>query len=225
MSSDDSLPPAGWYLDPNSDKMNSKERLERFWNGSEWTEEVRNNQRNVFMETGEYYAGWWTRVGATIVDGIILLPLYFIFAGGLALFLFIAFYGQELSEILANNGSDLFVSDSRLTIISFSVVITIALISFLYQVLLIGYWGRTVGDRVAGIRIASQNSGGKASWSEASKRTLILTAFYLGFSLPFVGLFVSLLSLLNYFSMLWDSQRRCWHDIVGGTVVVKVKDM
>jgi len=176
----------------------------------------------IMSPFGEYYSGWWRRVAATLIDSLILFTVFFAF-------LFFAFVGLILSlpeyevNLLLEGVVATTEMERAITLIVIIGLLFSAAFAFLYQVIQLGVWGKTIGDRALGIRVASENTGEICSWGAATKRTLILTGFSLGGLIPMVGVLFSLAGIVNYFSMLWDSQRRCWHDLVGGTVVLKTR--
>jgi uncharacterized RDD family membrane protein YckC len=74
-----------------------------------------------------------------------------------------------------------------------------------------GRFGRTIGMLPFGLRVVRSSDGERPTWRNAVLRL--------------VGWVVSWLVIFPIcFGFLWpalDSRKRCWHDILGGTVVVK----
>jgi uncharacterized RDD family membrane protein YckC len=85
-------------------------------------------------------------------------------------------------------------------------IATIAILA--YYVIRIGGSGATVGQKMLGIRVVDESTGGVIGYGRAALR-----------------LFVSALSgfpcYLGYLWMLWDSRRQTWHDKVARSVVVQ----
>ena len=75
----------------------------------------------------------------------------------------------------------------------------------------IGMWGttgQTVGMMPFGLRVVRNSDGGKLTWGNAILR--------------FIGLIVSFVVI--FIGVIWvafDSRKRGWHDMIGGTVVVR----
>ncbi len=75
----------------------------------------------------------------------------------------------------------------------------------------VGLWGttgQTIGMALLGLRVVRDADGDKISWSAAVLR--------------FVGLLVAFACI--YLGVIWvafDARKRGWHDIIGGTVVVR----
>jgi uncharacterized RDD family membrane protein YckC len=75
-------------------------------------------------------------------------------------------------------------------------------IAFLLQVfILVGVQGQTIGMRLAGIRVVSVASRGRARWRWVAVRTVLL------------GLLVPV--------CVWDRDQRGLHDRAAGTVIVR----
>lgn len=103
-------------------------------------------------------------------------------------------------------------SSAALTIASVSTSIRIAvllplLIGGLTYFLYLNAHGGTLGKRFVGIRIVKLETGGAPGWGTAIVRQ--------------VAAIVSGIPLyLGYFWMIWDKEKRTWHDHVAGTMVV-----
>jgi uncharacterized RDD family membrane protein YckC len=75
----------------------------------------------------------------------------------------------------------------------------------------IGMWGttgQTVGMMPFGLRVVRNADGGKLTWGNAVLR--------------FIGLIVSFVCI--FIGVIWvafDSRKRGWHDMIGGTVVIR----
>ncbi|MXP66000.1 RDD family protein [Roseomonas sp. M0104] len=67
----------------------------------------------------------------------------------------------------------------------------------------------TPGKLLLGLRIVDARTGGRPSFPR-------MLARYLGYILSTLPL------CLGYLWMLWDSHRQCWHDKLGGTVVLRL---
>jgi uncharacterized RDD family membrane protein YckC len=70
-----------------------------------------------------------------------------------------------------------------------------------------GISGQTVGKRVLGIRVVDLATGGPIGFSRAVLRY-------------FARILSTIVLLLGYFWMLWDSEKQTWHDKIAGSVVV-----
>lgn len=127
---------------------------------------------------GPVLAGWWYRVGATIIDGIIIGVVGVIFAA----------IGGRVAEY-----------------------VIIVLGQLVYQTLLLGTQGRTVGNMALGTKVVDAATGGPIGYGKALLRWFV--QFILGLAF-IIG------SLLNILWPLWDRQKQTLHDKAAGTVVI-----
>ena len=140
-------------------------------------------------------ASRWTRLGASIIDGIIILvftlPIMY-FTGG-----FEGFPDGEQPSAFYTLG--------------------MGAIGLIFFIIIHGRFlirdGQTIGKRVLGIKIVTLE-GKLPDLSHLAKRY----GFYLLIgNLPFVGPIINMINILFIFS----ESRRCLHDHVGGTKVVQ----
>jgi uncharacterized RDD family membrane protein YckC len=169
-------------------------------------------------------SGWWRRVAARILDGIIAsiigLPLtgYFIY---------------QYSKILGQYFDDTFkaaeaghpVTSAALPPEIYKWLIPATLISlvvsFVYEYLFLTKKGATPGKMALGIAVRLRDTPGNPPGSAVVKRY----GFYIGISLlaaiPVVGTAISFLALLNDLWPLWDDKKQALHDKVAKTNVVR----
>lgn len=201
-----SLPPAGWYLDPE------RTGHQRYWDGRQWTDHRSPMAPAVQAPAGAATyghrpahptasagsrmvpAGWWARFGASLIDGLLVL------AAAVVL-------GLALGAVLAAAG--LFDDD------------TFAGIGVLFD--LAGYvipplvWGKLIADkgwspgkRALGLVVvdASSPSPIRLSYGRAVGREFgkILS------TIPF---------FLGYLWAAWDPRRQAWHDKMAAARVLK----
>ena len=82
------------------------------------------------------------------------------------------------------------------------------LISIVYFIGMWGALGQTIGMMPFGLRIVRNADGGKITWGNAILR--------------FIGLIVAFACIL--IGVIWvafDARKRGWHDMIGGTVVIR----
>jgi uncharacterized RDD family membrane protein YckC len=151
-------------------------------------------------------ASWLSRVGAALIDGLI------IGAGALILFLPI---GAALG-IGAANDSDTGVGAAIVGLLFWVVCVTI--IAFLYAPILMARTnGKTLGRMAMNIRVV-RTSGEPVTFWFAFLREVVIKSFLFGFisSITF-----GLASLLDLLWPLWDEENRALHDCIVSTRVVK----
>jgi uncharacterized RDD family membrane protein YckC len=155
------------------------------------------------------YAGFWRRVGATLIDGLVLSPLV------VPLML-------PLMQRMTDQLDRALQQGTRIDSMSFMTglagwSLAIAAVQYLYQALMIGAWGATVGKFAVGVRVRKAD-GSTATWREAFLRPLLQLALASVSTLAPIGI----LGLVDYLWMLWDAQKQTLHDKVAGTIVVRV---
>ena len=139
-------------------------------------------------------SGWWKRVGATVVDTLVILPV--IIVVGVVL-------GIANTPTIATN------------IASF-------VVEFVYMSLMwTRQNGQTVGAKALGIRVV--NLDGSPMTNEiAYRRAAVLMLFNVASGITWVlrGL-GSVLLLLNVLWPLWDPKKQTLHDKAAGTIVIE----
>jgi uncharacterized RDD family membrane protein YckC len=133
------------------------------------------------------------RVGGLVIDQILVaLPVFAVVVA------------------LGFTPSDTVTSKSLLV---FNIAVTS--VAFVYETLMIGFLGRTVGKLAMGTRVVRLIDGGRPGWWEAVMRALVPLS--LG-AIPRVGVF---LGVLVYSIALWNPLRQGLHDKAAGTLVVR----
>lgn len=95
----------------------------------------------------------------------------------------------------------------RLVAVVIDHFLSLGIFWIVYETILVSQWdGYTVGKKIMGIRVVSQN-GKKVDWVRAFVRSVskILSSFL----------------LLGYLWMLWDEDSQTWHDKLAETYVVQ----
>jgi len=150
---------------------------------------------------GTPLASWGTRVGATLIDWLILLVPVAILV---AIVLGVA-VGSDTGAIVS-------------AIVGF---VTYLVVALLYAPLLMARHGarngQTWGKQILGIRVV-RDGGQPMGFGYAALREVAVKGLALGIAgsiIPIIPYF------LNYFWPLWDDENRCLHDMVVSTHVVR----
>ena len=97
---------------------------------------------------------------------------------------------------------------------TFAITVAGVCVAFVYQFVMIGLFGRTVGKFVLGTRAVRVDTGGRVPWPNAAIRALV------PLSAGVIPKFGSVLTLIVYVNALFDRRRQGWHDKAAGTIVV-----
>jgi uncharacterized RDD family membrane protein YckC len=93
--------------------------------------------------------------------------------------------------------------------------LTLTVVTYAYQALMVRYFGGTIGKLAVGIRVRTDD-GNVVGWREALLRPVLQLIVSVGSFVPGAGL----ITLLDDLWMLWDRQKQTLHDKVAGTIVV-----
>jgi uncharacterized RDD family membrane protein YckC len=151
-------------------------------------------------------AGFWQRVGAYLLDVVILLIPVFIVLGLLG-----AFDSEYYDDRGRITGGPL-EGGGTLTFQLFVLVLFLAYFTFLEG----SHSGQTIGKKALGIRVIKESSGGAIGHGKGLLRNVVRSLPSL---LPVVGF---VWGLLDPLWMLWDREKQTLHDKVAKTLVVPV---
>ena len=154
-------------------------------------------QKRAPVWRGYVLSGWWRRVGATLLDCLVVIPVGTLFAVAL---------GADLERLYSDSPGD----DQWLAVTG--AVITSLLY---YPAIMRATNGRTLGKMAARIR-AVRTDENPMSLTRAAWREVVVK---MGPSLLPEPIF--LIWLIDDFWPLWDRQNRALHDMAAGTRVVR----
>jgi uncharacterized RDD family membrane protein YckC len=157
--------------------------------------------------TGRYaLAGWWSRVGATLIDGIII---------GIGALLIMALFGSVFSAGFFASDEAGIVSLIVGLLLSF---VAIAIVALLYAPLMMARTnGKTLGRMAVGNRVVRAN-GQPMTFAWAMLREVGVKALLFGVA---GSLTFGLANLADVLWPLWDDENRALHDFVVDTRTVK----
>lgn len=160
------------------------------------------------------FASFWARVGAALIDGLVIL--------GIAAIPIILGAVMIVSGVDTNSyDNTTTVTNGGLLAAGILVIIVGAILAMLYEPLMTARGGarngQTLGRQAVGIRITNLQ-GGPITAGQAWGRYLFKQFVIGGIGGSFT---FGLLSLLNYLWMLWDSNKQCWHDKIANTLVLR----
>lgn len=140
---------------------------------------------------GTRYASFWERAVAFTIDFFLFCVLSFLVSG---------LVGVIASALLGDA-----LHTSVATILALLVMIVSAFVTFVIPLRL--WKGQTLGKRLLGIVVVNE-SGRDISWGQSFARLFLYIVSYLPVFLGFLW-------------CIWDSRKRCFHDMIAHTLVVK----
>lgn len=173
---------------------------------------------------GQPLAGWWKRVLARILDGLIVFFVTLPLTG--------YFYWQYMKVILdyqqdifnqAAAGDSSFSTSLPWEVYKWAIPATlIGLVAALaYEYFFLTKTGATLGKRAVGISVRLRDVPGPPPGLAVVKRFGLYNGLSLLSAVPWgVGSLFSLLGLVNVLWPLWDDKKQAWHDKVAATNVV-----
>jgi uncharacterized RDD family membrane protein YckC len=155
--------------------------------------------------TGSPYAGWWTRVGGYVIDGVILYAVQAV-----------------VGVLLRHNDTarvtfTMHMNDGtvRHNSFSFLAVIIGAVLFIVYGTLLCGSArGQTVGMMAVGVRVVQDGGLTPLGYGKAFGRSLV----------QFVLAATGIGAVLDDLWPLWDPKNQTLHDKAAGSVVIRSRD-
>lgn len=164
-------------------------------------------------------AEWWRRLLGRLIDILVLTVL----AAPIALAVLSHSFSQYQRIIdrypdLNAPGAQAAIgkADGRLLGAWLVFACIVAGLSFFYDSIQHGLWGRTLGKRALGTRVVSADDRSKISGGTAARRAAVYAL------IPVVPLVGTLFSLLNGLWLTWDRRRQALHDKAAHTIVVKI---
>jgi len=172
---------------------------------------------------GVVLSGWWKRVLARVIDNIIIwivaLPLTFIPMRRAATVL-VDFFREVAAAAEAGSSTLPAQPTTELAGPILQVSLTVLALYLVYEIAFVTRTGATIGKKVVGISVRLRDTPGPPPLAAVVKRTAVKEAGNLVGSVPVLGLFGSLFSLLNVLWPLWDDKKQALHDKAGATNVV-----
>jgi uncharacterized RDD family membrane protein YckC len=151
-------------------------------------------------------AGWWSRVGATLIDGLII---------GVGALLIVALFGSVFSVGFFASEDAGVVSLVIGLMLSF---LAIAIVALLYAPLMMARTnGKTLGRMAMGIRVV-RASGEVMTFGWAMLREVAVKALLFG---VLGSITMGLAQLADVLWPLWDDENRALHDFIVDTRVVR----
>ena len=153
------------------------------------------------------YAGFWSRLGGHLLDSLLGLVA---FVPGTALIVASFVGGHDgLCRTVDNRVRTCRRPVGGLLALGILLLVVAAVAFVVFLVLRLGRTGQTPGRRMMGIKVVDKTTGQPIGGGRAFGRYL------------FAGFISGQVCNLGYLWMLWDAQKRTWHDMVVSSIVVR----
>jgi uncharacterized RDD family membrane protein YckC len=171
---------------------------------------------------GQPLAGYWQRVGAYLIDGIIQFVILMLLGGWLAFKAIQPVWDQISKAVDSGNTSTLNSIDTSTVnygyLLAFGVVG--AAIGFGYAVFFLSRTGATPGKAALGISVRLRERPGPLTVAVAAQRTSVQAVLSLLGNIPLLGNLFSLAALVDLLWPAWDDKKQALHDKFAKTNVV-----
>jgi uncharacterized RDD family membrane protein YckC len=151
------------------------------------------------------------RVAPSVPAGLVLAPLTRR-ALGAALDQFLVLVPVAIGLIVSGFRPGEKIETDTLYLLNIIVVV----VAFTYELVMVGFLGRTVGKFATGTRVVRADTGGRVLWIAAAQRAIVPA---LAAAIPALGL---VLGAIVYGLVLLGPLRQGLHDRAAGTLVVRV---
>ncbi|WP_306231604.1 RDD family protein [Agrococcus beijingensis] len=226
--------PPGWYPDPYA----AAPGVERWWDGANWIAQTRDPvpaqptwspapwqtppapAAASTDASQQQLAGFGSRALAYLIDLIPFVVLAAIVLGQFGYF--------EIVDRLAA-GDDAALADleamaSAGSAASVTTVVVGAIAYFLYNVGFHRWKGQTPGKMLVGIRVRMADDDRRPTGRAAVIRWAVQQGGpQLLSTVPIIGLFASIFTVVDHVWPLFDAERRALHDKAAGTIVVRAR--
>lgn len=167
---------------------------------------------------GQPLAGWWHRVGARLIDGVVIAIV-----GGFIASLVVPGFITDLLEWSMEVDDAFAIPPADLAAAQVQWTFTVGLVGLVYEIVLVRLLGGTLGKLATGLRIRLRDTPGRIGWGASVLRALVYQGVglvsQLNAGLSFLGFF----PLLDVLWPLWDSRKQAIHDKVARTNVVRTR--
>lgn len=241
--------PPDWYPDPSGSGGL------RYWDGQQWTSHIAPGPHHSPYGSAAYgapptaagvattpdgapLAGWWHRVGASLLDQLLLVVVTLPFSLGVQ-----ASLQGRMNGVFEGLQRRIDENDPHLMSWYFHqlfhvmqpmvwVYIGQAAVSFLLFTVCLHRWGASPGQLATGLRVRLRERPGNLAWGRAALRSLLYPVLgtlvvSLGLATGSLTLTIVLVMVLWVWSLLdplwaaWDARKQTLHDKVVRTNVVR----
>lgn len=222
--------PPGWYPDPTPPP--GVPPLPRWWDGVRWTEHygstVAAGQPAASTPDGQPLAGWGERLGALVLDSLILAPATFLLGLPFLVPIFRGFVDQMNdfigeAEQGGNSPPPVFEYPDNFFWLMLGWAIVTIVVQLTYEVGFLRWKQATPGKLALGLRVRLRERPGPLDWRTCFLRSVMKNAGSFVGWLPFVGGLIAAGWMVNFLWPLWDEKKQALHEKPAATNVVKIR--
>jgi uncharacterized RDD family membrane protein YckC len=176
---------------------------------------------------GQRLAGWWRRLGAYLLDGIVVGALSTLVGWGFVHRIvdgyrefFDAAVKASENGTAAPSQSDLL---SHVAGATAGITVIAILVSLVYNAVFLKTRAATPGKLALGMRVRLRDQPGPLTWGTILLRWLVQNVATLLNVVPGIGTLASIFPLLDGLWPLWDGKKQALHDKAARTNVVRVR--
>lgn len=173
---------------------------------------------------GERLAGWWQRVGASVIDGIITGVLGIAFGWRFLQQLMDVFSRAVDDAVQAGRSGTVAQTDTVLAQLTGPLIGLVAVmwgVRLAYQIGFLKGFAATPGKLALGLEVRLRERPGPLAWGTVLVRVLMANVGSLLSVVPVAALVAWVYPLLDVLWPLWDPHRQALHDKVARTNVVR----
>jgi len=225
--------PPGWYADPNPPPGVAPGV--RWWDGQGWTDNAYPQPAGPpsvpgqppVTPDGEPLAGWGVRLGAYLIDAVLVFLVAVVVGFPLVARIGEA-YADVFREIMRSAESETqrpdqmdVYSEIWWPLIGFGLLCLV--LNFVYQVAFLRWRAATPGKLLLGLRVRLRERPGQLGWDTILRRWVAQFGPNLLSLLPFLGLVSGVYPWVDGLWPLWDERRQALHDKFAKTNVVRTQ--
>jgi uncharacterized RDD family membrane protein YckC len=236
--------PPGWHPDPVPPQPGQPAQL-RYWDGTRWTEHVAPAQQPAYPSYPAYpahpaagaaydgrpttpdgvpLAGWWWRVLALVIDGLLLGMVSAVLAFPWARDVYDS-YRDVFDEAFNGDSASLDSSELQGDVAVPLAIITLinVAVGFVYNVGFLMWKQATPGKLLLGLRVRLRERPGPMTLGTVLLRWAGQYGVGLLGLLPVAGCLTFVYTVLDYLWPLWDDHNQAIHDKIAKTNVVRIR--
>ncbi len=173
---------------------------------------------------GQPLASYFQRVGAFLIDGLVLFVILLVPGAWLIYTGMQPFWDEFWRAVQANDPAALDAINPAQHVnygYFFALAVLGVIVQFAYSVFFLSRNGATPGKAAIGISVRLRDRPGALSVGTAARRSSLQAVVGLLGNVPLIGVVFSLVGLLDLLWPAWDDKRQALHDKLAGTNVVR----